>query len=175
MGRLHKGALPAGALLIAAIAFGAPLSSPRTAGSVPAEPISFSVAQESSRTAKWVYTTGNTIFAAPVIGNDGTIYVSSSDSFLYALTERGERRWRYRIGPLKHVTFIKSTPAVGEDGTVYVGSTDRNLYAISPAGELKWRFEAGREVLSSPVLGKDRTIYFGSEDGFFMPSIRRES
>jgi hypothetical protein len=84
MSRFRIRKRPTGFLLIAAIGVGSPFSDQRPPViSSPADQISFSSKQESSRKVKWIYTTANTIFAGPVIGNDGTIYVSSSDNDLY--------------------------------------------------------------------------------------------
>ncbi|HZR46095.1 MAG TPA: PQQ-binding-like beta-propeller repeat protein, partial [Candidatus Manganitrophaceae bacterium] len=108
MRRFHKKRRGIFALLVAVIGFWPGLSEQRPlrvlspSGGDPAEIIS---KQEPARTVKWIYSTGNTIFTLPVIAENGMIYVSSSDGFLYSLTEKGTLRWRYRIGPLKHVTF----------------------------------------------------------------------
>jgi hypothetical protein len=75
-------------------------------------------------TLKWRYKTGYTV-SSPAIGSDGTVYVGSSDSCLYALTPSGQLKWRYKTGD-----EVYSSPAVGSDGTVYVGSYDNYLYAI---------------------------------------------
>ncbi len=102
---------------------------------------------------KWTYTTGNTIYSRPAIGSDDSIYISSADTYLYAIDFRGKLLWKRKIGPLKHVHFIRSTPAIAADGTIYVGSTDYHLYAVTSKGELKWRYKTAREVQSSPTLG----------------------
>ncbi|MDC4227259.1 MAG: PQQ-binding-like beta-propeller repeat protein [Candidatus Manganitrophus sp.] len=34
---------------------------------------------------KWIYTTGNTIYSRPAIGSDDSIYISSADTYLYAI------------------------------------------------------------------------------------------
>jgi outer membrane protein assembly factor BamB len=89
----------------------------------------------------WSYSFGLPV-SSPVIGEDGTVYVisghpdgtvyvGSADSKLYAISPpasgtAGTLRWSYRTdsGPLY------SPPAIGADGTIYVGSHDGNLYAI---------------------------------------------
>jgi PQQ-like domain len=42
-----------------------------------------------SGTLKWSYLTGLYVHSSPVIGADGTIYVGSDDSYLYAITASG--------------------------------------------------------------------------------------
>jgi outer membrane protein assembly factor BamB len=112
---------------------------------------------------KWRYQlkTGEDISlnSSPAIGADGTIYVGSPDSCLYALNPDGSLKWRFETG-----WYIRSSPAVGADGTIYFGSYDDCLYALNPDGSLKWRFETGWSVLSSPAIGADGTVFFGSGD-----------
>jgi len=92
------------------------------------------------------------------VATDGTIYVGSDDSNLYAINPDGSQKWKFTTG---HNVF--SSPAVGADGTIYVGSEDANLYAINPDGSQKWKFTTAGTVFSSPAVGADgSTIYIGS-------------
>lgn len=123
------------------------------------------------------------IAAAPVIGDDGTIYVGvdvgdgandGDRSGLFALNPDGTEKWRTN----EPIGFIKSSPAIARDGTIYVGTTiDYNgdglfrLCAINPEdGKVKWKFggDAGYDgkMVSSPIIGFDGTIYFGTTYGF---------
>ena len=61
----------------------------------------------------------------PVIARDGTIYVGSSDHFVYAISPNGKIKWKFKTGGK-----ITAAPAVGPSGTVYVASEDGKLYAI---------------------------------------------
>ena len=65
----------------------------------------------------------------PAIGSDGTIYVASRDSNLYALDPDSARRkkWAYKTG-----SDSISSPVIGSDGTIYIGSDDRSLHASQP-------------------------------------------
>ena len=42
---------------------------------------------------KWSYTTGDQMFSSPAIGADGTIYVGSWDSNVYAINPGGMLEW----------------------------------------------------------------------------------
>ncbi|HVN63247.1 MAG TPA: PQQ-binding-like beta-propeller repeat protein, partial [Candidatus Binataceae bacterium] len=77
-------------------------------------------------TQKWKVLPKSGIFFSPVIGGDGTIYISAG-SKLFAISRKGTAKWKTVIGP----TSLGS-PAIGRDGTVYVGSLDHYLYAIGP-------------------------------------------
>jgi len=42
---------------------------------------------------KWRYLTGGYVYSSPTIGLDGTIYVGSGDSYLYAISSTGKVCW----------------------------------------------------------------------------------
>jgi len=111
-------------------------------------------------TLKWRYMTRHAITSSPAIGPDGTIYIGSHDSCLYAVRPQCVLGWRYQTGGLVWVS-----PAVAADGTVYFRSNDGYLYALNPDGSFKWSHEIGTSVTCSPVIGSDGTVYVGSDDG----------
>jgi outer membrane protein assembly factor BamB len=108
---------------------------------------------------KWMYMTSGNVQTSPAIGADGTIYVGSHDSNLYALDgSTGALKWVYATDGV-----VQTSPAIGADGTIYVGSDDYNLYALDGStGILKWKYATGDTVQSSPAIGADGTIYVGS-------------
>jgi len=119
-------------------------------------------------TIKWSYITDHYIRSSPVIGADGTVYVGSEDSRLYALNPDGTLKWSLATwGQIN-----AGAPAIGADGTIYVGSIDypgswfARLYAINKDGTVKWEFTADRSGTYdafSPSIGPDGTIYVGSD------------
>ena len=111
-------------------------------------------------TEKWHFATGNWVSSSPAIGADGTIYVGSMDSALYAINPDGTRKWRFAIG-----WATASSPAIGADGTIYVGSRYYNyFYAVNPDGTERWHFVIKGSVHSTAAIGADGTIYVGSRD-----------
>ena len=106
----------------------------------------------------WQFETGDTVFSSPTVV-DGTIYVGSVDTNLYAIDAgSGEQQWQFETE-----APVDSLPAV-VDGTVYVGSFDNSLYAVKAAtGEQQWQFETDGDVFSSPTV-VDGTVYVGSYD-----------
>jgi PGF-CTERM protein len=75
----------------------------------------------------WNYTTGSEVYSSPAVAN-GTVYVGSSDSNVYALNaSTGKLTWSFTTGD-----WVLSSPAVA-NGVVYVGSVDGNVYAIGSA------------------------------------------
>ena len=110
-----------------------------------------------SGSLKWKYETNRGIYSSPAIGSDGTIYVGSGDSYLYAINPDGSLKWKYKTDD-----WISSSPAIGRNGTIYVGSY-KYLYAIKPDGSLKWKYETDDWIyFSSPAIDSDGTIYVGS-------------
>lgn len=79
-------------------------------------------------------------FTAPAIDAEGTIYVGSTDGWLYAVPEEGALRRVDTGGPLQ------APPAIGADGSVYAGNTSGAVLAFSPAGAERWRSELGAPV-----------------------------
>ncbi len=107
----------------------------------------------------WRYETGAEVSSSPAIGSDGTIYVGSEDSKLYAITPTG--------GLYKDYTTdfaVRSSPAVGSDWKIYFGSDDVYVYALHPDVVRYWEYKTDGYVSSSPAIGVDGTIYVGSGD-----------
>ena len=102
---------------------------------------------------RWIYTAGGALNSA-IIGTDGTIYIGSDDTKLYAINPDGTLKWIYATG-----NAISGSAAIGADGTIYIGSSDYKLYAINPNGTLKWSYKTGDQIWGSPAIGADGTIY----------------
>jgi outer membrane protein assembly factor BamB len=110
---------------------------------------------------KWRYDCRVSFVASPALADDGTIYIGSMDSSLYAVNPDGTVKWRCPTDGR-----LLSSPAVRPDGAVYVGSEDSALYAITPQGARLWRYGAADKVYSTPAVASDGTVYFGSLDGY---------
>lgn len=91
------------------------------------------------------------------IEHDGSIYVGSKDSCVYAINvSDGTVLWKFKTGDM-----IRSTPAIDEE-LLYIGSWDHFMYALNKNdGKLKWKFDAGSSIQSSPLVVEDKLI-FGS-------------
>jgi len=110
---------------------------------------------------QWEFKTGNVVSSSPAIGADGTVYVGSDDTKVYALDGKiGAKQWQFQTG-----VDVYSSPAIGADGTVYVGSKDQKVYALDgKTGVKQWEFKTGGWVYFSPSIGADGTVYVGSYD-----------
>jgi outer membrane protein assembly factor BamB len=81
---------------------------------------------------KWTFASNNNLYAAPLIGADGTIYIGSTNKNLYAINPDGTIKWEYSINEGEE--GITSTPAIGSDGTVYTSTFGGKLYALGTVG-----------------------------------------
>ena len=97
--------------------------------------------------------------SSPAIASDGTVYVGSTDHFLYALNPDGTVKWRFETGG-----DLFASPTIGSDGTIYIGSADRQIYAINPNGTLKWIVPTKSVFTSSAAIAADGTIYVAGTD-----------
>ena len=109
---------------------------------------------------------------APIIGADGTLYVTYGDPGigLAALSPvDGHRLWSFQFDPYN--IGISSVPALAPDGTVYIASPNSSsygstLFAITN-GSVKWTYAAGDLDSfedSAPVVASDGTIYVATPD-----------
>ena len=118
---------------------------------------------------------------SPALGQDATghtsaIYVGSTDGSVYALSPRGQLRWRYDTGePIRSSPVLGAAPA-GERGEIlYVGSSNGKLYALNaPTGRRRWSFDTTprdpalrdrNDLNASPALGRTG-VYIAGEHGY---------
>jgi eukaryotic-like serine/threonine-protein kinase len=84
---------------------------------------------------KWQFRTNGQILSSPAVTSD-TVYIGSSDHFLYALDRNtGVEKWKFKTDGR-----ITSSPAVA-GGAVYFTSYDGNAYGVDAStGSQKWKF-----------------------------------
>ncbi len=107
-------------------------------------------------------------FLSPVVGNDGTVYATSSfGGYLYAIYPNGILKWQY-VNPSGNP--FTTVPAVVDDGTIYVGCCLNDgsvggcsVCAFYSYGTLKWQYQTG--ATNAITIGTDGTVYAGS-NGF---------
>ncbi len=127
----------------------------------------------------WAFRTGRGIFATPVIGGDGTIYVGSADTFFYAITPAGRLRWRVKTGGLIDAAAALSaySPKLRFAALTF-GSGDDKLYHVttprSGRPRILWRFRASVPPVSGQqvdwwegnvALGPSGNLYAGNTGG----------
>jgi hypothetical protein len=124
---------------------------------------------------KWRYNLGsanNRSDSNVAIGENGTLYVGSTDGYLYALWDRGTTaafKWRYYLGPAP----VRASPCLSPDGRIYVGTFggDNDLFALRDVGieaVRDWQFDtssnaiAGSIFTTAAVNETGSEIYFGT-------------
>ncbi len=105
-------------------------------------------------TQRWVYRTGARVYASPIVGADGTIYVGSTDRTFVALSPDGVLRFRY-----SGADRFFATAAITQDGSIVVGNHDGSIVSLTSAGQVRWRRVLGAPVDASAAIGADGTIY----------------
>ena len=82
-----------------------------------------------SNSADWVFGPVGSIMDSPVIGSDGTIYFTSSNMYVYALSPDGSLKWKYFLGEMPY------QPALDSNGRLLVPTTS-HIYIFSSDGTL---------------------------------------
>lgn len=113
--------------------------------------------------------------AAPVIGDDGTIYIVGEypgtpkgggirNSGLMAISPQGSLKWFFSnpvdIGNSFSAIYNKSV-SLGTDGTIYIALYDSNFYALNADGSVKWSRRLINHV--SPAIDNQEQIYVGKD------------
>lgn len=120
--------------------------------------VSYVSAFKSDGTKKWSYLLEDILLTPPIVGPDGTIYVSNAHDNpgeLIAIRPDGTKKWAFAAGDQ-----IRSTPVFGSDGILYAASRDGILHALNPQnGSEIWLYDM--EVRGQPSLATapDGTIY----------------
>ena len=77
-------------------------------------------------------------WSEPVLGPDGTIYVSLDDPFLRAVDPNGSIKWATRLGEVGGFTLTAD-----REGWVYAAGDDGHVYVVNSAGLEIGRIETG--------------------------------
>lgn len=101
----------------------------------------------------WTYKTGARVFASPVAGHDGTIYVGSLDGQFVALNPDGTLKWRYSAGQKIYPTAL----VVGS--SVIFGTHQGELVSLSLQGQPRWKLPLQDVIDASATLGPDGKVY----------------
>ncbi len=103
------------------------------------------------------------VWGSPTIGPDGTVYITTNDWRLWAITSDGKKKWRFDTD---HETW--TTPIFTNNGLIVFGSEDGYMYAVRDGGNKAvqvWRYpdETQEAWWGTGAVAADGTIIFGSE------------
>jgi outer membrane protein assembly factor BamB len=102
------------------------------------------------------YDVGESGWSEPVLGPDGTIYVSFDDPHLRAVDPNGSIKWIRKVGSTSGFSLT-----AGSDGLIYGASNDSNLYVLNPDGLDVARFDSNDYWLDLPVISAENTLIAG--------------
>ncbi len=114
---------------------------------------------------KWTFDASDDIESCPAIADDGTIYVTDMDAYLYALNADGSLKWKfYAEGDGGSYSAIYASPVIGPDGTIYVVEDLGKVFALNPDSTLKWSSVdvTNGEVKTTPSILPDGSIVISS-------------
>jgi outer membrane protein assembly factor BamB len=85
---------------------------------------------------KWKQTLSDKVTSSPVVGNDGSIYLTIYNGAVYALDRSGAMRWTY------HTDLNDIPGALMRDaqGNLYF-STTKEVFSLSSSGQKRWETE----------------------------------
>jgi outer membrane protein assembly factor BamB len=112
---------------------------------------------------------GVTLTNGPVIGADGTIYVTASDNRVYAYKKDGSQVSSGIWNPVALDGTIFATPALAS-GRLFVGTANGTLYALNSNGTIQTNktFTAGKAIFGTPAvvnINGTLRVYVGTRDG----------
>lgn len=116
-----------------------------------------------SLTVNWQTDTGAALVTAPVLSEDGLLYVGNFNSEVLALNlQTGVIEWRATLSDL-----VWGPPALA-DGMLYVGDLGGTLYAFEAGGSATpvWRVPLQGQLVGAPLVLED-TLYLTSSAGLF--------
>lgn len=109
-------------------------------------------------TKRWTAALGDRVYSAPLVHDDGTLYVGSDAKKLVALSPEGAVLWRLEVEG-----EADSGAVFGKDGTILFAAGPF-VHSVRRGGDLAWRYAAKGKVYTSPAVTEDGLVVFGSQD-----------
>jgi outer membrane protein assembly factor BamB len=98
-------------------------------------------------------------WSEPVLGPDGTIYVSLDDLHIHAVEPTGKVKWSKAFGQVGAFTMV-----VDRTNTIYAASDDGFLYVVASDGTELARFETGGWPVFPVIAAANLLILANSKD-----------
>ncbi len=109
---------------------------------------------------RWYFKASERIVSTPKVGFDGTIYITTLDKSLTAVSSDGKLRWRFETDGL----VVASPETSADSSVIYVSSTDGSLYAVSTTGRKLWSYRTQNSIESPPAVDSEGYVYVASKD-----------
>lgn len=101
-------------------------------------------------------------FSNLAIDDNGNIYFTIRDKYLYSLSSDSTLNWKYLMEYNGSDTNALSAPVIDSEGNIIFGGP--NVYKISQNGEKLWNKSIGGIVWSDATIDGEGNIYVGSYD-----------
>jgi len=111
-------------------------------------------------TLRWTFGTVWLSYDAPLIGDDGTIYISEWSNVI-AINPDGTEKWRTPTN--KH----GGSPALSPDGTIVYSSGAEDVFGFDPDdGHIRWLYQLdfNPQDKTRPVISSDGMVFFAYTD-----------
>ncbi len=131
-----------------------------TSSSSSAENQNDTVGSEKTAVGNWPVGTAGAISAAPAYVEGNSLYVSSNDGNLYALSDTGTKKWQFSTEG-----EIDASPAINSDGKIFFGNQLGRFYALSNEGDSLWTRSTGEWIISSAAISQFNSIFVGNTGG----------
>lgn len=115
----------------------------------------------------WTYQTGARVFASPIVGHDGTVYVGSLDGQFVALNPDGSLKWRYSAGQKIYPSALVA------GSSVIFGTHHKELVSLSLQGQPRWKLPLQDVVDASATLGPDGKVYVVANGAYAVDLLGR--
>ena len=115
----------------------------------------------------WTYQTGARVFASPIAGHDGTVYVGSLDGQFVALNPDGSLKWRYSVGRKIYPSALVA------GASIIFGTHEQELVSLSLQGQPRWKLPLQDVVDASATLGPDGLIYVVANGAYAVDLLGR--
>jgi len=115
----------------------------------------------------WTYQTGARVFASPVVGHDGTVYVGSLDGQFVALNPDGSLKWRYSAGQKIYPSALVA------GSSIIFGTHQQELVSLSLQGQPRWKLPLQDVVDASATLGPDGRVYVVANGAYAVDLLGR--
>ncbi|MGB5809783.1 MAG: PQQ-binding-like beta-propeller repeat protein [Polyangiales bacterium] len=117
--------------------------------------------------SQWVYETGARVFASPVVGPGGTVFVGSLDGQFAALEPDGTLAWRYTAGQKIYPTALLAGTSV------IFGTHQGELVSLTLEGQPRWKQPLHDVIDASATLGPDGRVYVAAGGVFALDLLGR--
>jgi outer membrane protein assembly factor BamB len=107
---------------------------------------------------RWSLALGERVYSAPLVHDDGTLYVGSDAKKLVAISPEGVVLWQLEVEG-----EADTSPVFAKDGTI-VFAAGPAVLSVRRGGDVAWRYTAKGKVFTAPAVTESGLVIVGSQD-----------